>query len=231
MNIKSLRLSTLVIQGIRAGIVVCLTISTIKTASAQPPSIDRIDKLNQELQQAVEAQETDKAKKITELLIRELVKYRRHLVNNSDRSLSNLNIENISKKPKIPNTNNRRPQFGRELIIETSAAYRNDAEVCVLGQIHNSSRSPIDNSVEAIAYFFDDRDRYLGSQTKLINPQGILPNQTVNFIIQTSQAKQIIASIVRLRFRGSNAEGNFYLYPTFKGEKILSISNGDRECK
>ncbi len=204
-----------------------LTLLIGKTVTAQLPLTDQINRLNQDLQRAVDNQDINKARKITDLLIKELINYRQQLSGDTDYSSQTSNLENTNKKP-LKSQNSF--QFGRELVLETSAAYSNNSTICVLGEIRNNSRSPISNNIYAIAYFFNDQNQYLGSKAQHLNPQDILPNQTVNFIIETSQSKQITATTVKLRFQGTNSERKFYLYPTIKSKVLLPVSNSDYNC-
>ena len=290
---------------------------TLKTVSAQLPPTNRVDKLHRELQWAIENENPEKARKITDLLIQELARYRQQLSIYRERNLErdrrestrkkpfpsqnrpqpnidrernlerhrrestrkkpfpsqnrpqpnidrerNLerdrrestrkkpfpsqnrpqpNIdrernlerdrrENTRKKPIQGHLDRNRPQFGKQLILEKSAAYGSDAYVCVTGQIRNNSRSPMENDVYAIAHFFDAQKRYLGSQTQQIDPQSILPNQTVNFDLTTSQPKQLSATVVKLQFKGTSSEGSIGLHPTNKSKMILPISSSTNKC-
>ena len=275
---------------------------SLKTVSAQLPPADRVDRLHRELQWAVENENTEKARKITDLLIKELAQYRQQLTIDRERRyrqenpykkpISNQNPqqridrerrhrqENPYKKPisnqnpqqridrerrhrqenpyKKPTSNQNsqqridrerrhrqenphkkplrshldrdRPQFGKQLVLENSAAYSSHSDVCVTGQIRNNSRSPVENDIYAVAHFFDAQKRYLGSQTQQIDPQGILPNQTVDFDLTTSQPKQLNATVVKLQFKGTSSEGTIGLHPTNKSKMILPISSGTSKC-
>ena len=232
---------------------------TLKTVSAQLPPTNRVDKLHRELQWAIENENPEKARKITDLLIQELARYRQQLSIYRERNLERDRRESTRKKP-FPSQNRpqpnidrernlerdrrentrkkpiqghldrNRPQFGKQLILEKSAAYGSDAYVCVTGQIRNNSRSPMENDVYAIAHFFDAQKRYLGSQTQQIDPQSILPNQTVNFDLTTSQPKQLSATVVKLQFKGTSSEGSIGLHPTNKSKMILPISSSTNKC-
>ena len=225
---------------------------SLKTVSAQLPPADRVDRLHRELQWAVENENTEKARKITDLLIKELAQYRQQLTIDRERRyrqenpykkpISNQNPqqridrerrhrqENPHKKPLRSHLDRDRPQFGKQLVLENSAAYSSHSDVCVTGQIRNNSRSPVENDIYAVAHFFDAQKRYLGSQTQQIDPQGILPNQTVDFDLTTSQPKQLNATVVKLQFKGTSSEGTIGLHPTNKSKMILPISSGTSKC-
>ena len=114
--------------------------------------------------------------------------------------------------------------FGRELILEDTTAYKDSNHIYVQGKIRNGSRSPIRNRVYAIAYFFGEQSQYLGLQTKQINSQIILPNQTITFYFKSLVTQQLDTNKIKLKFQGENSETRVDLYPTNQEKTIIYIT-------
>ncbi|MGK7952908.1 MAG: hypothetical protein AB4368_29990 [Xenococcaceae cyanobacterium] len=195
---------------------------TTNAALAQTAPTNRISNLTHKLQESVDSQNLSEALEITNLLIDELTEYQLQLRKKKGEFITTENSD-LQKE--------RRSQFGRELVLEASAAHSDKNNICVLGKIRNNSRSPINLPVYVIADFFTNEGMYLGSSAERINLQPILPNQTTTFTITNSQAEQLMAQTIKLRFQGVNTEGRIALEPTANSRMILPVSYKKIKCQ
>ena len=175
--------------------------------------------INQKIEQAVDYEKNARALKATDSLVKEQPNYYLELPSKPDLIAENNPTLN---SPQSMSNNTR---FGRELVLEDSRLYRDEANICVIGKIRNRSRSPIVNPVYAIADFLAKDNSYLGSKATRINPQPITTNETVSFSVFADADISQVAK-VKLHFQGVNRERKVILYPMTNSPTDLTLSQG-----